>query len=132
MINLVEPTEHTFGAEVGRANLPVVVDFYAPWRGPCKMIGPLIEQLAGEYAGRVNFAKTNVDETPDLAAQFRIEGVPTLRLFRNGRAADQIVGFNLLQSSFTNFCPLEIVLKEMGVGGCCCKAGKTGSACREK
>ncbi len=93
MKNIVELTETNFETEVVRATAPVIVDFYAPWCGPCKMIAPLIEQLADEYAGRLKFAKANVDETPQLASQFRIEGVPTLMLFRNGQSADQIVGF---------------------------------------
>ena len=93
MKNIVELTENNFEAEVLQANLPVMVDFYAPWCGPCKMIAPLIEQLADEYAGRIKFIKANVDETPDLAAQFRIEGVPTLMLFRAGKQVDQVVGF---------------------------------------
>ncbi len=93
MKNIVELTETNFETEVVRATAPVIVDFYAPWCGPCKMIAPLIEQLADEYAGRLKFAKANVDETPQLASQFHIEGVPTLMLFRNGKTADQIVGF---------------------------------------
>jgi len=93
MKNIVELTETNFETEVLQADALVVVDFFAPWCGPCKMIAPLIEQLAAEYAGRLKFAKANVDETPELATQFQIEGVPTLMLFRNGKAVDQIVGF---------------------------------------
>jgi thioredoxin 1 len=93
MKQIIELTEDKFEAEVVQANLPVVVDFYAPWCGPCKMIAPIVEQLAVEYSGRLKFAKANVDETPQLAARFRIEGVPTLLLFRNGNYVDEMVGF---------------------------------------
>lgn len=93
MKNIVELTEGNFEAEVLRSTRPVVVDFYAPWCGPCKMIAPLIEQLAAEYAGRLKFAKANVDETQELASLFQIEGVPTLMLFRAGKPVDNVVGF---------------------------------------
>jgi len=92
MNNLVKLTEANFESEVIQAAIPVVVDFYAPWCGPCKVLAPLLEQLAGEFAGRLKFAKSNVDETPELAACFEITGVPTLMLFRDGEPVDQVVG----------------------------------------
>lgn len=73
--------------------MPVVVEFYAPCCGPCKMIAPLLEQFAGEFAGRLKFTKANVDETPVLASSFEITGVPTLMLFSGGALVDQLVGF---------------------------------------
>lgn len=91
--NLVELTEANFETEVLSAAIPVVVDFYAPWCGPCKMIAPLLEQFAGEFAGRLKFAKANVDETPGLAVGLEITGVPTLILFRGGEPVNQLVGF---------------------------------------
>ncbi len=91
--NIEELTEANFETEVLQAALPVVVDFYAPWCGPCKMIAPLLEQFAGEFAGRLKFAKANVDKTPVLASSFEITGVPTLMLFRGGEPVDQLVGF---------------------------------------
>jgi thioredoxin 1 len=92
MKNLIELSESTFETEVLRADLPVVVDFYAPWCGPCKMLAPLLEQLAGEFQGRIKFTKANVDDTPELAATFQITGVPTLVLFRDGGPIDALVG----------------------------------------
>lgn len=91
--NLVELTEANFETEVLSAAIPVVVDFYAPWCGPCKVIAPLLEQFAGEFAGRLKFAKANVDATPGLATGLEITGVPTLILFRRGKPLDQLVGF---------------------------------------
>lgn len=92
MKNIVELTESSFESEILQAQGPVLVDFYAPWCGPCKMLAPLLEQLAGEFAGKIKFAKLNVDDAPVLAARFQIAGVPTLMLFRGGQAVDQIVG----------------------------------------
>jgi thioredoxin 1 len=93
MKNIIELSESSFEAEVLRADLPVVVDFYAPWCGPCKMLAPLLEQLAAEFQGRIKFAKANVDDTPELAATYQITGVPTLALFRGGEPIDALVGF---------------------------------------
>jgi thioredoxin len=91
--NMVELTGDSFETEVVQAAIPVVVDFYAPWCGPCKMLSPLLEQLAVEFASQLKFAKANVDETPELAARFEITGVPTLILFRGGEPVDRVVGF---------------------------------------
>jgi len=93
MKNIAELSENSFETEVLRANLPVVVDFYAEWCGPCKMLAPLLEQLANEFQGRIKFVKANVDETPGLAAAYQITGVPTLALFRGGERIDALVGF---------------------------------------
>lgn len=93
MKNIVELTEDNFESELSQASTPVVVDFYAPWCGPCRMLAPLLEQIAVESAGRLKFVKVNVDENPGLAARYEITGVPTLILFRGGQPADQVVGF---------------------------------------
>ena len=91
--HLIDLTEGNFEKEVLHGAIPVVVDFYAPWCGPCKMIDTLLEHLAGEFAGRLKFAKANVDEVPELAASFEITSVPTLMLFCGGEPVDQVVGF---------------------------------------
>ena len=92
MKNVIELSESSFETEVLQSDLPVVVDFYAPWCGPCKMLAPILEQLAKEFQGRIKFAKANVDDTPELAAAHQITGVPTLALFRGGEPIDALVG----------------------------------------
>ena len=93
MKNIIELNETNFEPEALAASGPVLVDFYASWCGPCKMLAPFLEQLAGEFTGKIKFAKLNVDEAPEVAGRYDITGVPTLILFRNGEAVDQIVGF---------------------------------------
>jgi thioredoxin 1 len=92
MSNMIELDERNFEQEVAQADLPVLVDFYATWCGPCKMLAPLLDKLAGEFSGRVKFAKVNVDEAGELAMRFGITGVPTLILFQGGQIIDTIVG----------------------------------------
>ncbi len=82
----------SFDAEVLKSNIPVLVDFWAPWCGPCKMLGPTIESLATEYAGRVKVMKLNVDDNQDLAARFGIRGIPTVMVFKDGKAVSTLVG----------------------------------------
>jgi thioredoxin 2 len=86
-------TDDSFATDVLGAGLkPVLVDAWAPWCGPCRMIAPALDELAAESGGRYTIAKLNVDENPRTAAQYRIEGIPTLLLFKNGKLVDQIVG----------------------------------------
>ena len=84
--------EKTFEAEVVKSSLPVLVDFWAEWCGPCKMIGPIIDQLSLELSGKMKIAKVNVDESPELAGQFNVMSIPTMLIFKGGQPVDQMVG----------------------------------------
>ena len=88
----VTVTDATFADQVERSPVPVVVDMWAPWCGPCRMVTPIIEELAAEMAGRIRFAKVNVDENPATASRFSVRSIPTLLVIRDGREVDRIVG----------------------------------------
>ena len=85
-------TNDTFETVVIQSPNLIMVDFWATWCGPCKIVAPVVEELAQEYAGKVNFAKVNTDENPDIASRFNIRGIPTLIFFKDGKVLDQIVG----------------------------------------
>jgi thioredoxin 1 len=92
----------SFDADVLKSSQPVLVDYWAAWCGPCKMIAPMLEEVSAEYAGKVTIAKLNVDENPETAAKFGIRGIPTLMLFKDGQVAATKVGA-LSKSQLTAF-----------------------------
>ncbi len=92
MAKPIETSDATFEAQVVKSATPVVVDFWAVWCGPCRMIAPVVEELATEYDGRVTFAKLNVDDNPQVSMKYGIRSIPTLLVFKNGKPIDQIVG----------------------------------------
>lgn len=90
--NVLEFTDSNFSREVLESNQPVLVDFWAPWCGPCRMVAPTVEQIANDYAGKVRVGKVNTDENPQVAASHNISSIPTLLLFKDGKVVDKSVG----------------------------------------
>ncbi len=88
----LEVTDDSFSNEVLNSELPVLVDFWAEWCGPCKMVSPIVDELSNEYNGKVKVAKLDVDSNPQTATNYGIRGIPTLLMFKDGAAVDQIVG----------------------------------------
>ena len=89
---LVTVTDDSFESEVLQSEVPVLVDYWAPWCGPCRMAAPVLEKIAGEYEGRLKICKVNVDEEREVASKHRIMSIPTMFLFKDGQVVEQIVG----------------------------------------
>ncbi len=85
-------TDATFDDEVSKSATPMIVDFWAPWCGPCRMVGPVIDQIAEEHAGKVTIGKVNVDENPGTAGKYGIMSIPTIILFKDGEPAKKVIG----------------------------------------
>jgi thioredoxin 1 len=108
MSAIPEVTQSSFQSDVLASDKPVLVDFWAPWCGPCKMLAPVIEEVAGALAGQAAFVKLNTDEHPNVAAEYHISGIPTLILFKGGQAVDRIVGF-VPKSAITSMISKHLV-----------------------
>ncbi|MGD1715414.1 thioredoxin [Hydrocoleum sp. CS-953] len=85
-------TDSSFQEEVLNSNLPVLVDFWAPWCGPCRMVGPVVEEIADQYKEQIKVVKVNTDENPNIASQYGIRSIPTLMIFKGGQRVDMVVG----------------------------------------
>ena len=107
--NLMEIDDSSFEARVLQAGKPVLVDFWAPWCGPCKAIGPIVEKLAANYGDQILFAKCNADDSQETAAKYGIKSIPTLMFFKDGNVFDKITGL-------TNLAKIEEVLKKILAG----------------
>ena len=89
----IELYKETFEQEVLQSDIPVLVDFWATWGGPCKMIAPIVKEIADEYDGKILVGKVNVDEEPDLTMQYNVSSIPTLMVFKNGQLVNRAVGY---------------------------------------
>jgi len=89
---IVVGTDSNWKQEVEQSNVPVMVDFWAPWCGPCRMVSPVIEKLAGKYSGKIKVVKVNVDDNQEVAMKYNIMSIPTIMLFKDGKALDQAIG----------------------------------------
>lgn len=108
--NITVLTDQSFATEVEEGEGLMVVDFWAPWCGPCRMVAPVIEQLATEYDGKVRFGKLNVDEAPGVAGRYGIRSIPTIGIFKDGEPVDGVIGAvpkPMLEEAIKNHLPVE-------------------------
>ena len=92
--NILHVDDKSFQQEVIQSSIPVLVDFWAPWCGPCRMLAPVIDELSNEYAGKVKVCKLNTDDSPETAGGFGISSIPTVLYFKDGKVVDRLVGLN--------------------------------------
>lgn len=102
-LKIINLTQDNFSKEVLESSTPILVDFWAEWCGPCKMIAPVLDELAEEYDGKVRIGKVNIDNEQGLAAEYGVRAIPTLLLFQNGQVAEQIVGLKSKRDLKTSF-----------------------------
>ena len=107
MSNVIEVTDASFEEEVLQSDIPVLLDFWAEWCGPCKSLGPIVDETSSDYEGKIKFAKINVDDNANTTREFGIRGIPTLMLFKDGAKKDIKVGV-LTKSELTSFLDSNI------------------------
>ena len=100
--NVTQVSDASFDGDILKSDVPVLVDFWAPWCGPCRSVAPIVDDLATQYAGKIKVAKINVDESTDVATRYQITSIPTFILFKNGEVADRVLGA-MPRSEFIKF-----------------------------